>query len=192
MRIRKRLVIDASVLCASGALVRPPDALLTSDDLTPQLCRQVLTGVRKLRYRVVTTALILREWERCRPKKGRLRRQKFASDWLALVGARGAFYVLDVPPDEELRRRIDELDVEEGIRQILRDDIHLIEAALATDRIVISRDAQAWKHFNDAAYRIEVLRSVAWVDPCKAEADCIIWLKNGAKLQEELLLGFEV
>jgi hypothetical protein len=104
--------------------------------------------------------------------------------------ARRRFYPLDVPPNDQLRQALEELDVEEGVKLILREDVHLIEAALAVNHIILSRDVTARKHFHAAAYPIKELRAVVWADPCNPDDECVAWLKSGARLEKKRRLGF--
>jgi hypothetical protein len=80
-------------------------------------------------------------------------------------------------PDEALRR-------EAPTRMSIQKDLFLVEAALATDRIVVSLDELA---------RIELaLRACAevmWVNPVDEGGRVIYWLNKGAELVEEWRLG---
>lgn len=69
-------------------------------------------------------------------------------------------------------------------------DIHLIEAAFQADRIVISMDETVRYCFHEITRRIRALKRIAWVNPCKSEEMPIDWLKNGAELERERLLGY--
>jgi hypothetical protein len=66
----------------------------------------------------------------------------------------------------------------------------LIEAAIASDKIVISRDEKARIPFTKAAISIHLLRAIAWINPDKAEETPIEWLRSGANADPERLLGF--
>lgn len=76
-----------------------------------------------------------------------------------------------------------------GQRQILMKDIHLIEAALSSDRVVISLDEKARSLFREAAAGIKILADVVWVNPDGAEDHCLSWLKAGAWPDVNLQLG---
>jgi len=51
----------------------------------------------------------------------------------------------------------------------MRDDIHLVEAALATDRRIVSMDAEALRLFSLLAEEDDQLRSLQWIDPQSGE-----------------------
>jgi hypothetical protein len=69
-------------------------------------------------------------------------------------------------------------------------DIHLLEAALATDRTIVSLDENtARKYFIQAAQEIEALKTVVWVNPDVDEEQPIAWLLAGAPDEKERMLG---
>src|SRR5262245_34895083 len=118
MRARKRLVIDASVICASGPLGLIQNVPLTGEDLTPRQCQEVLDHIRDLGYRVVRMPAIVDEWERCLPETAQAQRGKYATAWLRAMTRQNRFYLLDPPLRADLRRKIEELAIDEGIRKI--------------------------------------------------------------------------
>lgn len=189
----KFLVIDASVIISAAY---PVDlllnVLLAPDDPVPRLCQEVFETILDTRYRVVVTPEIQAEWDAHLqlPRKQRERAQHYLYGWLAAMGQRGLVYTEKVPQRAALRHRIEIANIDENIRAILQKDLLLIEAALATDRIIISRDDKARHHYSDLAYKVEELRVIVWVNPCQPEEQCIAWLKNGANPDEERRLGF--
>jgi hypothetical protein len=83
-------------------------------------------------------------------------------------------------------------NITDNQRLEVKKDIHLIEASLATDKIVVSLDDNtARRFFTQAAKEVEELcelKAIAWVNPDKLEEDSINWLKSGANLDAERLL----
>jgi hypothetical protein len=70
-------------------------------------------------------------------------------------------------------------------------DMILIEAAIATDQTIISRDEKARSPFKKAAIAgIKEIQNIAWINPDKSEESPIEWLKSGANPDVERLLGF--
>lgn len=63
-------------------------------------------------------------------------------------------------------------------------DLHLIEAALAADRIVISLDDNA-----RAFFRVDAAKEVVWVNPVDQGGHAICWLRQGANPVDEWKLG---
>jgi hypothetical protein len=68
-------------------------------------------------------------------------------------------------------------------------DIHLIEAALLTDKFVISMDETVRHCFREIAQTVSILKPITWVNPYIDEENSIIWLKNGAIAEKERQLG---
>ena len=62
----------------------------------------------------------------------------------------------------------------------MRKDAHLLDAALVTDRVVISADDLARELFSQLSASLRVLKSVIWLTP-EHEPDRVPeWLKRGA------------
>ena len=73
-------------------------------------------------------------------------------------------------------------------RAAMLKDIHLLEAALATDNIVVSRDDSARGLFSKTARVVHAISSTVWVNPAE-EVDPRLWLDNGAEPDQERMLG---
>ena len=63
----------------------------------------------------------------------------------------------------------------------MEKDFHLLQAALATDRTVISLDETVRDLFKRASQQVGEIQRIIWVNPDRtAEEQPIIWLQNGA------------
>ena len=63
----------------------------------------------------------------------------------------------------------------------MQKDFHLLQAALATDRTVISLDETVRRLFVHASQQVGEIRDIIWVNPDRtAEEQPIEWLQNGA------------
>lgn len=162
----KRLVIDASVLHASGESVHP----------TSRGCREFLEHVRDICHRAAATEAILNEWS--------THQSKFAFGWRRAMYARRKIEILSVQPDEAMRNRLPRPDLTVAEHEALLKDIHLIEAALAADKIVVSLDDEA-----RALFDVGSLSTILWVNPVRHFADCLAWLAAGAEPDERWMLG---
>jgi len=69
-------------------------------------------------------------------------------------------------------------------------DMHLIEAAKATDHTIVSLDEIVRALFINAARSVTELRIVIWANPDKTEEGCLAWLEAGAKVEKKRQLGF--
>ena len=78
----------------------------------------------------------------------------------------------------------DELRVQVPGTASARKDLHLIEAALATDNIVISLDDRARTELS-----LPAAAEVMWVNPVDERGHVICWLNKGAEPIEEWKLG---
>jgi hypothetical protein len=95
-----------------------------------------------------------------------------------------------IDADDDLRRRIEEVAPDESVARIMLKDAHLIEAAIAADRLVASLDDVAREHFSRASARFGSLRQIVWVNPNSTAEGPIQWLENGAKDDSRRKLGF--
>ena len=80
--------------------------------------------------------------------------------------------------------------VEECSKAMLKDCL-LIEAALATDKIVISLDEKVRRYFNQASVTVKNRKVILWINPDKSEDKAITWLQDDAKIEPARLLGHE-
>ena len=103
-----------------------------------------------------------------------------------------------VEKSPNLQRKIEEAAaprvVEESQRQkvlaAMRKDFHLLEAALATDKRVISRDEMVHRFFHYATAEVNAIKSIVWVNPMEG-ATAIVWLEKNAKAERKRMLDRE-
>jgi len=173
--VSKRLVIDASVARSSGG----EDATYP----TSVHCRDFLQAVLDICHKVVMTPDIKEEWDK--------HQSIFALRWRRRMVAKGKFVFLNVPADKELWDKIDQIAGTDRQRREMFKDLRLLEAAIATDKTVISLDDKtARRFFSQAASEINTLKQIVWVNPDKVEEETPIeWLESGAKPEFERLLG---
>jgi hypothetical protein len=171
---KKRIVVDASVARASGGV----DAVHHRS----KGCRDFLEAVRKICHTVVLTPEILAEWK--------AHRSKFARRWLVAMYARRKVYRVDDTPDEALRKKIGLSTATSKQREAMLKDIHLIEAARATDWTVASSDNTVRELFSTACDKVGEMRMIIWVNPDRADEEPLMWLADGAKAVKERRLGF--
>lgn len=174
-KISKRLVIDASVARSCG----PPDATYP----TSVNCRDFLQAVLTICHRIVMTPDIREEWDK--------HQSRFAKAWLRSMVARKKLEVCNISFDESLWNHIEATAQTDKNREAMVKDLRLLEAAISTDKIVISLDENtARKLFRKAALTVDSLKSVVWVNPDKAEETPLEWLKDGAPPDPERMLSF--
>jgi len=169
----KRLVIDASIAAAAGGLGEKP------------VCkpfRDLLQAILSICHHMVLTPEISDEWRRHQgPFATRWRRYMYGMKKVCASGA---------APDPTFRERVRRAAQSERDAEAMAKDVRLIEAALATDRVVLSRDVEARQLLAAAAEEVPELREVGWVVPSEGNIDEVIrWMKAGAKPRREWLLG---
>lgn len=166
----RRLVIDADVVRSAGE----------SENSTSSACRKFLEAVLNVGHHVVMTQAIREEWHR--------HMSNYSRKWQTRMWIRQRVASIKGERDEQLRARIDGV-VTRSQKATVAKDIHLIEAAIATDQLVTSRDKRARRAFGDAADVVRELRQVVWVDPTQDDENPIDWLRNGAQAEASRRLG---
>ena len=172
----KVLVIDASIARSAG----PPHSIHP----TSSNCRNFLENVLLICHQIAMTPEIREEWNN--------HQSRFAREWRARMVAKKKLYLLtDILPDKELWKGLENIAKTDQQRAQIVKDIHLLEAALASDKIVVSLDENtARKYFDNAAQTIVDLQKITWVNPDRIEEETpIAWLKDGAKPEKKRLLG---
>jgi hypothetical protein len=170
----KRLVIDASVARAAG----PKEATYP----TSKQCRDFLQVTLHKGHRFVMTPEIREEWER--------HQSGIARRWRTAMVQKGRLVFLENLADEKIRDQIDADDANEKDRAAMQKDVHVIEAAIATDKTVASLDDVVRRLFAEASRHIGEFRSVVWINPSRQEEKPIEWLKSGAKPEDERRLNY--
>jgi hypothetical protein len=157
----KCLVIDASVARASGQV--------TASNSVAISCRDFLMGVLQICHRLVMTTEISNEWKK--------HASQFAFKWRVSMNARKKVERLANVHDDALRAKIEKSMPEGQNHQVILKDIPLIEAAMATDHIIITRDDKALEVFNKMSQEVNELKSLSWINPAKKEDTAVDWLR---------------
>lgn len=150
-----RYVVDSTVMQAAGPLRGPSQAL------TARACRDFLMVIYTVCHRAVINNAIENEW-RCHAST-------FSRMWWTRMARSGKCAWVGDCERDDVRRRIDSCSLGATEVQAMRDDIHLVEAALATDRRIVSMDAEALRLFSLLAEEDDQLRSLQWIDPQSGE-----------------------
>ena len=160
----KILVIDASIARAAGGKdAQHPDSVNA---------REFLRAVHDVGHKLGMTSAIRAEWDR--------HQSNFSLQWRKTMVARKRFVARAVPEDKSLRNEIDVLPASASDRGAMKKDCHLLEAALAFDKRIASKDDTVHQLFKTSATRVTKIRHLIWVNPL-TEADTIQrWLKQGA------------
>ncbi len=130
---------------------------------------------------MVWTEAIADEWRR--------HASPFAIRWRVQMASTGRIVDVDGERDDALREAVEAAAAALEAGGIMQKDTHLVEAALATERTVTSRDDKARGWFARSAGRIPRLARIVWVNPDIPEEAPIDWLRAGAKLERARTLA---
>jgi len=172
-KFSKRLVIDASVVYAAGDQ--------TADHPTSTACRDFLLSVLAICHRAVLTSEIAQEWRR--------HASPFSSEWLAAMVSRRKAVHVSTESGAGIEEAISSSGESPSGQTAMRKDRHLIDAALATDRRIVSLDETARRQFGQLATAAANLRKIVWVNPDCAQEGPLVWLRSGARLEPRRKLG---
>ncbi len=150
----RRLVIDADVVQSAGETDHPVSSA----------CRKFLEAVLDVGHHVVMTDAINKEWHS--------HISKYSRKWRRRMWGSRRVVRIDGERDDHLRKRIDKA-VTQDKKEIVVKDIHLIEAAIATDWLVTSQDERARGTFGNAADAVRELRQIVWVNPTRDDEKSI-------------------
>jgi len=171
----RELVIDASIARASGGeKATYPTAAATRD---------FLQAVLAICHKAVMTPAIRDEWDN--------HQSNFARKWRASMVARKKLNLVNLEEWKDLRQKIGLIDIPHASKTAMLKDCHLIEAAIATDRRIISLDAVARELFSAASHNIKEIKDVLWANPVTDSGQVMAWLKEGAPVQVKWQLGYK-
>ena len=172
----RRLVVDTDVVYSAGESEHP----------TASASRNFLETVLDVGHRVVMTDAIRAEWDRNIIK--RKSEYSYSRKWFTRMTDQEKVVEIDGERDEMLRKKID-ASVPPEQRNLADKDVHLIEAAIATDRLITSNDERVRRAYGNAVNEVEELRQIVWVNPTRDEETPIDWLRNGARAEAHRMLG---
>ncbi len=173
-KVSRRLVIDASVARSAGGE--------KSTFPTSKHCRDFLKSALSICHRVVMTPEIAEEWNK--------HRSNFARTWRVSMVARKKEIRLSSQHNENLRAKIEVSASSEKNCAAMLKDVHLLEAALATDSVVISLDDIVKNLFSTSCQSVGEIKNIIWVNPDDDRGKTQAWLEKGAKSDKALRLGF--
>ncbi len=161
----KQLAIDADVAQAAGSETATHPRAVN--------CRDFLIVVRSENHKLVMTHKISDEW--------RQHQSRFARRWRLSMDARKKVDRIILPDNLELKDKITNTTDNENDIDAMLKDFHLIEAALETDKTIISLDETVRTLYAQVSQQVGEIRDIIWVNPERiAEEQPIPWLKTGA------------
>jgi|WetSurMetagenome_2_1015567.scaffolds.fasta_scaffold120279_3 hypothetical protein len=159
-----RLVIDVNIVHSTEGMECPHP--------TSVQCRTILTTIFENNHKIVISSDLRHECVR--------HATKFSTIWYYQMKRNNLIEDIKNVRDESLRERILVCFPSEEVKKRVRKDIHLIEAALVTDKKIISNDLKERKKFKRISSSIIELEAIIWVSPNKNYEQIVEWLKRGA------------
>lgn len=167
----KRLVIDASVATSSG-----------ERGGRGETCQSFLrVMIDETAHRLVMTREIGAEWD--------VHSHPFARHWRRSMNAKRRVDRPSVDHDQILRQKIVRANPAEKSLAAMEKDLHMIEAARATDSRIVSLDDTARRLFSSISGSIGELREILWVNPANEIETPVQWLKEGSPNDESRMIG---
>lgn len=159
-----RLVVDTNVAFSAGLSEHP----------TSNACRRLLDSMFEGQYSVVLSATQFMEWQK--------HQSGYSKRWLVQMKAKKLWHILAPEPDSGLAARAKKITCTEEVRQEILKDLHLLENALATDRIVLSMETNVFRLFSEHKKVLKVPQPVAWVNPTDDIEACLAWIEAGTEV----------
>lgn len=171
-KFSRKLVVDSDILCSSGN---------TNEDDRSYISRQILESILIICHRIVVTPALREEWKtHC---------SRYGITWLRQMRNKNKVVVLnDSIFLEDLRNQLPCQTLSAKQNNALEKDMHLLEAALETDRRIISYDESVHNYICKA--KLDGVEKIIWVNPENDEDKCLEWLAGGAKEEKHRQLGY--
>ncbi|GAB6285832.1 MAG: hypothetical protein STSR0009_20330 [Methanoregula sp.] len=165
-------VVDACVACSMGG----PEAL----DPISKNCRHTLMEIFSKYHTIAISDKILEEYKR--------NGSRFFRDWLISMISKSRFKDVNGCENQELRDRIKQnicikhkiIEEQQAIIKIVFKDVHLLEAALVTDKFIISNDSRSRNHLVRLMKTDDKLLGLAIIYWVISDEILIEWLKTDA------------
>jgi hypothetical protein len=166
-KMSRLLVVDADVARSAGQTNHP----------TSMASREFLQAVRGICHRLAFGRQLAAEWK--------IHCSRYTFVWLASMQSKGKIVELASSDVPDLRGAVEDLNISEKDRDTILKDVHLVEAALAADRAIVSRDDVARSLLRRIAGVMPPLRSIVWVNPTNDAEDGVGWVQAGARLDKK-------
>lgn len=160
------LVVDASVVRAAGSIdAVHPDAMH---------CRDILQTILEVCHRVHVTTELREEWKS--------HASRFARLWLRSMYSRKKVVDAAAVGATSLGAEVaGAAYLSDAEKEALFKDRHLVEAASAADKVVLSLDGRTGAILRKIAEHYGGLTDHLWIDPTKDFAETSAWLAERGK-----------
>jgi len=166
------IVIDADIMRSAGKTEHPHSSN----------ARKVLEAIRDAGHRMVQCAPLKVEHD--------IHHSRYSSLWRTNMISRKQWIRWEYTQDAELRVTLIAALPEEatGQQKAVLKDAHLLEAAAATGKRIVSRDSTARNLFRCACPNLGHHRNIQWGDLTSVPANVIQWVKDGCVERDDFKL----
>jgi len=171
-RNTKSIVIDACIAHSAGGRNSP----------VSYECSEFLRRIFKICHTFAISDKLKEEWEK--------HRTPYALRWYNSMHSKDKIEEIGDIKNNVLRDKIINSGLTNDELKTVLKDIHILEAALETDKIVISTDDRVRNLLKGISASIIELRDIIWVNPKHDLNFLLYWLKKGANPREDLKLGY--
>ncbi|MEG0517140.1 MAG: hypothetical protein RR523_15985 [Cetobacterium sp.] len=163
-----KFIIDADILRSAG----------TSEHPISSTSRNLLNGIKDGDGVAVYCPTLMQEWKK--------HRSTFASAWTVAMISRKR--LLSTKVNNETKLFLEALDDSKN-KNVALKDAHLIDLAIATDKIIFSNDLKAKEAFTMLLDNRDSFRNICWLSP-KKNMDIILdkILRNKKVYSDDIII----
>ncbi|MCX7046106.1 MAG: hypothetical protein NTX50_11550 [Candidatus Sumerlaeota bacterium] len=172
--LSKEFVIDTDIVTSAGE----------TDDPISSACREFLMSIYHICHRIILTDELDDEWNR--------HQSRFTVSWRGSMARRRKINRdHDCPENDALRRQLSKLNLDGNELTPIMKDIHLLDAALHSNKRIASKDDAVRRILRRNIQRLHSIKSIIWVNPAKKNENPLQWLQQGAPDDDWRALGHE-
>jgi hypothetical protein len=140
------------------------------------MCRDFLKAVLSICHHAALNAKLRKQWDE--------HKSLFAEKWYAAMERRTKILDLDIEHQGALSVAWSDRGLTAKQAEAAQRDLHLVEAAMLADAIVVSLDKRASEFLKKALCCEKRFAKLCWINP-EAEPDAVFeWLNQGAKAEK--------
>ena len=145
--------------------------------------RDCLKSISEQGHLLVLSPELIDEWNK--------HQSRFARRWRVEMTSRDLVRDIPSPVDSNLRTRLQSTveNQDPGVWKAMEKDCLLIEAALATGKIVLSFDEKVRGHFERSSKDVAELHSIMWANPSHPAEGVVTWILAGCERTQDRCLG---
>ena len=164
------IVVDACIAHSAGEAEHPVSSM----------CRNFLETLRECRIDFAANQNLLAEW--------RKHASSYSKSWFFAMVRTGRLKSLPEAKDRELWSAFGGEGCPDSDYRRISEDLHLVDAALCTDKRVASCDDRVRASLKTCLHLHPPVGDIAWVNPKFAAETPLDWLRQGAPCEDCRLL----